>query len=129
MVSQAHSTQPTRPQWPQLRRIRRLGLWWETGSTTTSRGAVELKLDEGKSLECQALLAQCMKGTHQACLDNGSWKLGWHLTGLVEPMSRPRFGGSERELEAVAAYTRAIEDLEQRIERVLHLQFLLFMIY
>ncbi len=39
------------------------------------------------------------------------------MSGLVEPMAKPRFGGSECELEAVAAYARAIEDLEQRMAK------------
>ncbi len=74
-------------------------------------------MDSGRVIESQAPCVQCMKGTYQTALDDGSWKLGWHLTTLRDPLAKPRFGGTERELEAVAAYSRAIEELESRMQR------------
>ncbi len=74
-------------------------------------------MDSGKYEEAQALTVQCMKASHQAMLDEGSWKLAWHLTTLRDPLSRQQFGGTERELEAIASYSRALEELEVRLKK------------
>ncbi len=58
-----------------------------------------------------------MKSLHQTAIDQGDWSLSWHLSTLRDPFQRTRFGGSERELEAIASYTRAIDDLEQRMRK------------
>ncbi len=80
-------------------------------------GEIYLLLDSGRALEAQATVAQCMKATHQAALDSGDWRLAWHLTTLRDPFQRQQFGGSARELEAIAAYSRALEDLESRMKK------------
>jgi hypothetical protein len=74
-------------------------------------------MDSGRSMEAQALVCQCMKSLHQTAIDQGDWSLSWHLSTLRDPFQRTRFGGSERELEAIASYTRAIDDLEQRMRK------------
>ena len=76
--------------------------------------AVFEHVDAGRQRVARALLVQGMKALHQVALDNGSWTHGWALTGLVYP-DRPRqFGGSERELEVISAYQRALDDLAKR---------------
>ena len=92
---------------------------------TLRRGHVMLAetfttFDESKTLECQTLLAPYVNAALQGCLDDGSRYRGGHSTGLVEPTGRARPGGSEHPLEAVAAYTRAVEDLEQRMLKARH---------
>ncbi len=74
-------------------------------------------MDSGRSLEAQALVCQCMISLHQTAIDQTDWSLSWHLRTLRDPFERTRFGGSERELEALASYTRAIDDLEQRMRK------------
>jgi hypothetical protein len=74
-------------------------------------------LDNGKLHAAQALTVQCMKATHQAQLDDGSWHTAWHLTMLRNPLERQRFGGTERELEVIASYAKALEDLDSRMKR------------
>ncbi len=34
-----------------------------------------------------------------------------------DPLGKPKFGGAERELEAVAAYSRTIEDLDAVMQK------------
>ncbi len=76
-----------------------------------------MKLDEGNTLEGMAMVIQSMKATHQCMLDDGQWNLAWHLICMRDPLAREKFGGSERELEAIAAYSRSIEELDQRMRR------------
>ena len=73
--------------------------------------------DSGRHLEAQALVVQGLKACHQCQLDDGNWKTAWHLTTLRDPLAKQQFGGNERELEAIAAYSKAIEDLETRMRR------------
>ena len=76
-----------------------------------------VRLDAGRADESQALTVQCPKAVHQAQLDDGDWKMAWLLTNLRDPLQRTRFGGSERELEAIASFTRAMDDLEVRMKK------------
>lgn len=59
-------------------------------------------------------VTQLLRATHQLCLDNGEWKTAWLLLDLPDPVQQPRFGGEVRDLETVAAYVRAMHDLEKR---------------
>lgn len=74
-------------------------------------------MDQDRLEEAQALTVQCFKGVHQTMLDDGDWRMGWHLTTLRDPLAKVRFGGAERELEAVAAYTRALDELDTRLRK------------
>ena len=71
-------------------------------------------LDQGQGLQAQALTVQSMKAVHQCVLNNGSWKLGWPLTGLQDPLSRRKFAGSASELELMADFVRAEEEVEKK---------------
>ena len=71
-------------------------------------------LDQGQALQAQALTVQSMKAVHQAVLNNGSWKLGWPLTGIQDPLARRKFAGSASELELMADFVRAEEEVEKR---------------
>jgi hypothetical protein len=75
------------------------------------------RLDQKGPLEAQSLVAQCLKAVHQACLDDGDWKTAWLLTTLRDPLRREKFGGSERELEIISSYSRAMEELETRVRK------------
>ena len=75
------------------------------------------RLDSGLYLEAEALTVQCLKACHQTFLDEGDWRTGWLLTTLPDPLARTRFGGSEKELEAVASYTKALDSVEQTVRR------------
>ena len=71
-------------------------------------------LDQGQSLQAQALTCQSMKAVHQCVLNNGSWKLGWPLTGLQDPLQRRKFAGSAAELELMADFIRAEDEVEKK---------------
>jgi hypothetical protein len=71
-------------------------------------------IDTGQPMHAMAHLCQCMKATHQAALDQGSWRNAWLLTLMEDPLAQVNFGGEERELEVIAGYTRALADLQQR---------------
>ena len=80
-------------------------------------GEVLVLMDSGRVAEAEALVCQCLKATHQAALDDGDWRVAWHLTGLRDPLLRQRWGGTERELETIAAYSKAMEDLATRMKK------------
>jgi hypothetical protein len=71
-------------------------------------------LDNGKPTHAMAHLCQCQKALHQASIDGGSWKNAWLLTLMPDPLAPQQFGGAEQELEVIAAYTRAISDLQTK---------------
>ena len=64
-----------------------------------------------------ALVTQCLKALHQCALDDGNWQLAWELSSLRDPLKKPKFGGSERELAAIAAHSKAITELEDRMRK------------
>ena len=80
-------------------------------------GEIFTRLDRGEALEAQALTAQCMKAVHQAALDDGKWQVAWHSTSLRDPLRPERFAGSEKEIEAISAYIKAQDDLEQKVRK------------
>ena len=59
---------------------------------------------------CQ--LVQNLKSKEQTALDNGSWEVSWHLTGLQDRTERSPFAGSHREMAAVASYRKAVKELK-----------------
>ena len=60
----------------------------------------------------QAVLS--LRAVHQCSLDNGRWDLAWLLTHVEDPFQRRRWGGETQEVEVVAAYVKALEDLEKK---------------
>ena len=72
-------------------------------------------LEQGQPLQAQALTVQSMKATHQCVLNNGNWKLGWPLTGLQDPLARRKFAGSATELELMANFVHAKEEVVNKI--------------
>ncbi len=79
--------------------------------------AIFEEIDGGRPRVARARAVQALKALRQVALDNGAWKNAWPLTGLVEPGKTRKFGGSERELEIVASYNRALDELEKRTEK------------
>lgn len=68
----------------------------------------------GKTDQTALQLTLLLRSIHQCSLDNGSWKVAWLLTHLVDPLEKPRFGGEAQDLEVIASYVRAMGDLEKR---------------
>ena len=71
-------------------------------------------LEQGQPLQAQALTIQSMKATHQCVLNNCNWKLGWPLTGIQDPLARRKFAGSATELELMANFVQAEEEVEKK---------------
>ena len=71
-------------------------------------------LDDGEPLRAQALAVQSCKACHQACLSGGQWRLAWPFTGLPDPLSRRRFAGSASELEVMADWIKAEDEIEKK---------------
>jgi len=69
---------------------------------------------QNKHLAATSLVVQLLKSIHQMTLDQGSWKLAWLLTFLPDPLSRPRFGGTEEELETLSSFVKSLDELEKR---------------
>jgi hypothetical protein len=63
----------------------------------------------------QAGLVQALKSCHQYALDGGDWKAAWPLTQVKDPYRPTAFGGSETELNLVAALLKAEADLQTRV--------------
>ena len=68
-----------------------------------------------------ALLVQLLKAIHQACLDNGRWHNAALMMPVEDPLQKPIFGGDLQELDGIASYRKAVEELrgwDQRPGRV-----------
>lgn len=72
------------------------------------------ELLKGRSNQAALQITQLLRATHQVALDNGEWKTAWLLLDLPDPIDRPRFGGEPQDLETVAAYVRAMSELEKK---------------
>ena len=59
-----------------------------------------------------------LKSIHQTALDNGDWQVGWMLSQLPDPLSKPKFGGSAEELGHVTAYLKSMAELEKNTEKL-----------
>ncbi len=59
-------------------------------------------------------MTQLLRALHQASLDNGDWRTAWLLTGLPDPVERPKFGGEPQDLEVIASYLKAMAELEKK---------------
>eukprot|EP00929_Paragymnodinium_shiwhaense_P008266 TRINITY_DN112214_c0_g1_i1.p2 TRINITY_DN112214_c0_g1~~TRINITY_DN112214_c0_g1_i1.p2 ORF type:complete len:440 (-),score=61.56 TRINITY_DN112214_c0_g1_i1:575-1894(-) len=60
-----------------------------------------------------AYLVQLLRSLHQVALDNGSWQDASLLLPVQDPIQKREFGATERELETVAAYRKALNDLRR----------------
>lgn len=72
------------------------------------------ELLKGRANQAALQTTQLLRATHQVALDNGEWKTAWLLLDLPDPVERPRFGGEVQDLETVAAYVRAMSELEKK---------------
>eukprot|EP00438_Fugacium_kawagutii_P015755 Skav233444 [mRNA] locus=scaffold1486:342746:344071:- [translate_table: standard] len=72
------------------------------------------ELLRGKADQASLQVTQLLRATHQAALDNGEWKTAWLLLDMPDPVEKPRFGGEVQDLETVAAYVKAMHDLEKK---------------
>ena len=59
-------------------------------------------------------LVQLLRAVHQCNLDQGSWRTAWLFMRYPDPIEVPRFGGESQELERVAGYLKALENLEKK---------------
>jgi len=76
-------------------------------------GAVKALQEKKQYARAEAQVVQCLKSIHQFALD-GSWKVAWPLTFLVDPVEKAKTGATEPELEAVLAYLRVHEDIRRK---------------
>lgn len=72
------------------------------------------QLLKGKTKLAGLQLVQLLRGVHQCSLDGGDWRTAWLLLHLPDPVERPRFGGEVQELEIVASYVKAMNELERK---------------
>ena len=68
---------------------------------------------KGKKREAEAYSTQLLRGLRQVVLDGGSWDTASLLLPARDPCAREVFGATERELEAVVAYQRAMKDIRK----------------
>jgi hypothetical protein len=66
----------------------------------------------GKVLEGEAYLVQVLRALHQSALDDGEWESAGLLLPKADPIKKPVFGGTQSELEVIAAYKEALRKLE-----------------
>ena len=59
-------------------------------------------------------LVQLLRALYQVNLDQGSWRAASLLMEHQDPLERPRFGGEPQQLEHIATYLKAMDDLEKR---------------
>jgi len=69
---------------------------------------------KGKQEQAALQAVQLLRAIHQSCLDGGSWRAASLLMQHADPLDRPRFGGEAAQLEDIATYLKAIQDLEKR---------------
>jgi hypothetical protein len=80
------------------------------------RNVLKLQLED-KSDEAALLVVLCLRCVRQVKIDGGSWRVGWLLTHLRDPIFPLKFAGAEQELELIAAYTKAVEELEKKTKK------------
>ena len=57
---------------------------------------------------------QILRALYQCNLDGGSWKAASLLLSHPDPLERVRFGGEASQLEDIASYLKAMQELEKR---------------
>ena len=55
-----------------------------------------------------------MKAKCQCVLNDGSWRVAWHLVGLPDSLAKKTFAGTAVELEAAVNWVRAVDELKTR---------------
>ena len=65
-----------------------------------------------------AQLLQNVKAQRQAVLEGGNWQTAWHLTGLPEPIGRPEWAGSEKEVTVVSQYMKKRAELKSKLREL-----------
>ena len=65
----------------------------------------------GRKHQAEAYMVQLLKSLHQVALDGGSWEVASLLLPARDPCQREQWGASERELEAVASYRKAMKEI------------------
>ena len=68
----------------------------------------------GKREQAALQSVQLLRCLHQVCLDGGSWRAGSLLLQHQDPLERPRFGGEASQLEHIASYLKAVQELEKK---------------
>ena len=69
---------------------------------------------KGKTMEAMLQMTQVLRSIHQCALGQGNWQTAWLITGMQDPLEKPRFGGEAQSLEVIAAYVKAMSDLEKK---------------
>lgn len=69
---------------------------------------------KGKHEQACLQSVQLLRAIHQSCLDGGSWRAASLLMQHTDPLEKPRFGGEAAQLEDIASYLKALQDLEKR---------------
>ena len=74
---------------------------------------LELQL-RGQGEQAAAYTVQLLRALHQTCLDSGSWESSALFLPKQDPLlDKQKFGGTQAELETVAAYHDAIKKLQR----------------
>ena len=71
-------------------------------------------LMKGKLERGALMTVQLLRAVHQVSLDQGSWQAASLLLAHSDPLERPRFGGEPEQLEKIASYLKAMQELEKR---------------
>ena len=61
----------------------------------------------------RAYLVQCLKALHQVAVDHGKWETADLMLPLGEGQDLVHFAGSEREMQAVHGYKKAMTELKK----------------
>lgn len=69
---------------------------------------------KGKHQQAALQTTQLLRALHQCALDEGEWRTAWLLLHLQDPVERPKFGGEPQSLETIAAYVKAMSELERK---------------
>ncbi len=64
--------------------------------------------------QAEAYMVQLLRSLHQVVLDQGNWSVAMHLMPRADPIERPTFGETQRELETIAAHTEALRRLRRQ---------------
>ncbi len=71
-------------------------------------------MDAGRMREAHAQAIQNSKSIHQFVLSGGSWKIAWNFCGLQDPLMKKRWAGSAAELEVVADWVAAEDQIDKK---------------
>ncbi len=69
---------------------------------------------KGRDEEAPSYLVQFLRCLHQVQLDGGSWSTGMRLFPKSDPIEKPAFGGTHKQLEAIASCEEALRKLQHK---------------